>query len=106
MAKGDPQIVPDMNLAGDAAMWQQVEYYIANRNDHAYMWDKDVLRGNIEFLYRMAKQNQSRRLDMLERRLQQMAGSHSDDPVYYVNACNQALRALEIPEQLLRPVKS
>ena len=33
--------------------------------------------------------------EMLERRIRQMIGSQADDPKYYINACNQAIRALD-----------
>lgn len=50
MAKGDPQIVMDMSLTGDAKVWQDVDYYLANCNDHAYCFDKHHIEKCIRFL--------------------------------------------------------
>lgn len=41
----------DTSLKGDDAMWQEVEYYMANRGNHTLMWSRVSLERMVTFLY-------------------------------------------------------
>lgn len=118
--KGDPEMPLDTTLTGEDEMWQKVDIYLRYCDDHVYIFEREHIRAVIKFLdakahpHREMKPAESVDLQefwltvarakaaMLERRILQMVGSHSDDPQYYINACQAALRALELPPSLLK----
>lgn len=55
MPFGAPNIVPDMKKSGDEAMWQQVEYYMANKDDHTMMFSRAAINRIVTFLHSKAK---------------------------------------------------
>lgn len=53
----------DASLQGDAALWQEVEYYMANIGNHTLMFSRASVQRMMTFLYLKAKKQQQ-----LERR--------------------------------------
>lgn len=85
MPFGAPNIVPDMHKTGDDAMWQQVEYYMANKDDHTMMFHRAAFNRIVTFLYAKAKENNSCQASStptgsMYQRLKQIFGTPSAKP--------------------------
>lgn len=54
MTFGSPNTKIDTTLKGDDALWAQADYYMANKDDHAMLFEREFFREIVPFLFRKA----------------------------------------------------
>lgn len=67
MPFGAPNVVPDMTKHGEDMLWQEVEYYLTNMDDHTMSFERSFFCRIVPFLYYKAKAVQPVRRTLWQR---------------------------------------